>query len=156
MPFDYTDAPPPSFDLIPDTIATVSAHIRPGGVGEDGMLKRTANGEGEMLDFEFTVLDGPYKDRKFWHNLLYAGTTDGQKKSADTNLGVLKAVLDSGLGLMPNDVSAEARAARYVSVKVVRWQELHRQDRPGEGRPQQEGRRELSGQEHPRRRHHEG
>jgi hypothetical protein len=117
MPFDYTDAPPPSFDLIPDTIATVSAHIRPGGVGEDGMRKRTKVGDAEMLDFEFTVLDGPYKDRRFWHNLLIAGTTDGQKKMAASNLGVLKAILDSALALMPNDVSAEARAARTVSDK---------------------------------------
>jgi hypothetical protein len=118
MPFDYTDAPPPSFDLIPqDAVATVSIHIRAGGVGEDGMLKRSANGDCEMLDFEFTVLDGTYKGRKFWHNLLLVGTTDGQKKMAAGNLGVLKAILDSALGLMPNDVSAEARAARTVSVK---------------------------------------
>jgi hypothetical protein len=119
MPFDYTDAPPPSFDLIPDgTIATVSIHIRPGGVGEDGMLKRSANGDCEMLDLELTVIDGPYKGRKFWHNLLLVGTTDGQKKMAAGNIGVLKAILDSALGLMPNDVSAEARAARTVSVKA--------------------------------------
>jgi hypothetical protein len=118
MPFDYTDAPPPSFDLIPDgTSATVSIHIRAGNVGEEGMLKRSANGECEMLDLEFTVLDGTYKGRKFWHNLLLAGTTDGQKKMAAGNLGVLKAILDSALGLMPNDVSAEARAARTVSLK---------------------------------------
>jgi hypothetical protein len=118
MPFDYTDAPPPSFDLIPDgTVATVSIHIRPGNVGEDGMLKRSANGDCEMLDLEFTVLDGTYKGRKFWHNLLLVGTTDGQKKMAAGNLGVLKAILDSALGLMPNDTSAEARAARTVSVK---------------------------------------
>src|SRR5215470_10932870 len=117
MPFDYTDAPP-SFDLIPDGIvATVSIHIRPGGVGEDSMLKRSANGDCEMLDCEFTVLDGTYKGRKFWHNLLLVGTTDGQKKMAAGNVGVLKAILDSALGLMPNDVSAEARAARTVSVK---------------------------------------
>jgi hypothetical protein len=118
MPFDYTDVPPPSFDLIPDgTVATVSIHVRPGNVGEDGMLKRSANGDCEMLDLEFTVLDGTYKGRKFWHNLLLVGTTDGQKKMAAGNLGVLKAILDSALGLMPNDVSAEARAARTVSVK---------------------------------------
>jgi hypothetical protein len=118
MPFDYTDAPPPSFDLIPDgTVATVSIHVRPGNVGEDGMLQRSANGDCEMLDLEFTVLDGTYKGRKFWHNLLLVGTTDGQKKMAAGNLGVLKAILDSALGLMPNDVSAEARAARTVSVK---------------------------------------
>ena len=119
MPFDYTDAPPPSFDLIPDgTVATVSIHIRPGNVGEDGMLKRSANGDCEMLDCEFTVLDGTYKGRKFWHNLLLVGTTDGQKKMAAGNLGVLTAILDSALGLLPSDVSAEARAARTVSIKA--------------------------------------
>jgi hypothetical protein len=118
MPFDYTDAPPPSFDLIPDdTVATVSTHIESGGVGEDGLLKRSANGECEMLNLAFTVLDGLYKGRKFWHNLLLAGTTEGQKKMAAGNLGVLKAILDSALGLMPNDVSAEARTARTVSLK---------------------------------------
>jgi hypothetical protein len=115
MPFDYTDAPPV---LIPDgTIATVSIHIRPAGVGEDGMLKRSSNGECEMLDCEFTLLDGIYKGRKFWHNLFLAGTTDGQKKMVASHLGLLKAIIDSALGLMPNDVSAEARAARTVSIK---------------------------------------
>jgi hypothetical protein len=118
MPFDYTDAPLPSFDLIPvGTVATVSIHIRPGDVGEDGMLKRNKNGDCEMLDLELTVLDGAYKGRKFWPNLLLVGTTDGQKRMAATNLGVLKAIIDSALGLKPNDVSAEARAARTVSVK---------------------------------------
>jgi hypothetical protein len=118
MPFDFTDAPPPSFDLIPDgTVATVSIHIRAGGVGEDGMLRRNKAGDAEMLDLEFTVVDGAYKGRKFWTNVLLMGTTHGQKKMAASNLGILKAVLDSALGLMPNDVSAEARAQRTVSVK---------------------------------------
>jgi hypothetical protein len=119
MPFDYTDAPPPSFELIPDgTVATVSLHIRPGNVGEDGLLKRNKAGDAEMLDTEYTVIDGPFKGRKFWNNLLLVGTTDGQKKMAAGNLGVLKAILDSALGLKPNDVSAQARAARTVSVKT--------------------------------------
>lgn len=118
MPFDFTDAPPPTFDLIPqDTICGVSLHIRPGGVGEDGLLKRSASGECEMLDLELTVLDGPYKGRKFWDLLLVSGTTDGQKKAATSSLGTLKAILDSALGLKPNDVSAEARARRTVSLK---------------------------------------
>ena len=118
MPFDYTDAPPPSFELIPDgTVATVSMHIRAGGVGEDGMYKRSASGECEMLDLEFTVLDGTYKGRKFWTNLLTAGTTDGQKKMAAGNIGVLKAILDSALGLKPDDTSPQARAARTVNLR---------------------------------------
>ena len=45
MPFDYTDAPPPQFELIPQgTIATVAAHIRPGGAGEDGGRRRETEG----------------------------------------------------------------------------------------------------------------
>jgi hypothetical protein len=118
MPFDYTDAPPPSFELIPDdTVATVSIHVRPGGVGEDGMLKRSKDGACEMLDPEFTVLDGAHKGRKFWQNMILAGTTDGQKKMVGDSLGMLKAILDSALGLKPKDESAEARAARTVSLK---------------------------------------
>ena len=115
---DYTDAPAPQFELIPqDTIASVSIHIRAGGIGEDGLLKRSKEGDCEILDLEFTVLDGDYKGRKFWHNLLLSGTTDGQKQMADSNKGMLKAILDSALGLKPNDVSAEARARRTVSLK---------------------------------------
>jgi hypothetical protein len=118
MPVDYTDAPPPQFDLIPqDTIATVSTHIRAGGVGEDGMLKRSKAGDCEMLDLEFTILDGKYKGRKFWTYLIIVGTTEGQIKAVESSRGTLKAILDSALGLKPNDVSAEARAARTVSLK---------------------------------------
>ena len=118
MPFDYTNAPPPSFDLIPDdTVATVSIHIQSGGVGEDGMLKRSKDGACEMFAGEFTLLDGTYKSRKFWHHLILAGTTDGQKKMVGDSLGVLKAILDSALGLNPKDESDAARAARTVSLK---------------------------------------
>ena len=140
MPFDYTDAPPPSFDLIPDgTVATVSIHIRPGDVGEDGMLKRSANGDCEMLDLELTVLDGAYKGRKFWHNLLLVGTTDGQKKMAAGNLGVLKAILDSALGLMPNDVSTEARTARTVGIKAFQGMNFIAKIGEEKGGPKKDG-----------------
>jgi hypothetical protein len=118
MPFDYSDAPPPSFDLIPEgTIATVSIHIRAGGAGEEGLLKRSKDGSCEMLDSEFTILDGPYKNRRFWTYLILTGTTEGQARAAENSRGTLKAILDSALGLKPTDVSAEARAARTVSLK---------------------------------------
>ena len=79
MPFDYTNAPPPrDTELIPHgTVATVVMHIRPGGVGEDNMLKRSKDGGCEMLDTEFVVVDGPFLRRKFWENFILAGTTDG-------------------------------------------------------------------------------
>jgi hypothetical protein len=119
MPYDYTDAPPPrDMELIPQgTVATLVLHIRPGGVGEDGMLKRTKAGDAEMLDCEFTVGDGSHKGRKFWEYWILTGTTDGHAKSADINRGTLKAILDSALGLKPDDVSPQARTARTVSLK---------------------------------------
>jgi hypothetical protein len=119
MPYDYTDAPPPrDLDLIPPgTIATIAMHIRAGGVGEDGMCKRSKTGECEMLDAEFTLSDGQHKGRKFWEYWILDGETDGHKQMADANRGTLKAILDSALGLKPDDASSQARAARTVSLK---------------------------------------
>jgi hypothetical protein len=118
MPYDYSDAPAPNFDLVPHgTHATLSLHIRAGGAGEDGMLKRTKAGDAEMLDIEFIVVDGPYKGRKFWEYLILSGTTDGHAKSVDINRGTLKAIIDSAKGLKPDDIGVEARAARTVSLK---------------------------------------
>jgi hypothetical protein len=119
MPYDYTEAPPPrDFELIPHgTIATLNLHIRPGGAGEDGILKRSKDGGCEMLDCELTVVDGPHKGRKFWQNWVLAGTTDGHVQAADISRGTLKAIIDSALGIEPNDKSAQARASRTISLK---------------------------------------
>jgi hypothetical protein len=118
MPYDYTDAPPPQSELIPQgTIATVVLHIRAGSVGEDGMLKRSKDGGCEMLDCEFVVADGQHKGRKFWERWIVEGTTSGHAKSIEINRSTLKAILDSALGLKPDDISPQARAARTVSLK---------------------------------------
>jgi hypothetical protein len=119
MPYDYTDAPPPrGIELIPaGTVASLRIHIRPGGVGEDGMLKRSSKGDCEMLDVEYLVVDGQYAKRKFWENLVLDGATPSQQEMALSNRGKLKLILDSALGLKPNDISPEARAARTKSLK---------------------------------------
>ena len=119
MPYDYSDSKPPrDFEVIPaGEVVTVSLHLRHGGSGEDGVLKRSKLGDCEMLDIEFTILDGKYIGRKFWQLMVIAGTTDGHAQAADITRGMLKAIIDSAKGLMPDDISAEARAARTVSLK---------------------------------------
>src|SRR5215470_1691418 len=114
MPYDYTDAPPPrELELIPHgTIATITLHIRPGGVGEDAMLTRTKSGDAEMLILVFVVADGPYKGRKFWEYFILEGVSDGHAKSAEISRGVIKGILDSAFGLKPDDKSGQARAKR--------------------------------------------
>src|SRR6516162_9264324 len=97
MPYDYTEAPPPrDVELIPHgTIATVQMRIRPGNAGEDGLLKRSARGDCEMLDLEFVVVDGPYTRRKFWENMILAGATDGHDKADEISRGRLRTIIES-------------------------------------------------------------
>jgi hypothetical protein len=119
MSYDYSDAPPPrDTALIPHgTLATIIPHIRPGGVGEDGMLKRSKDDACEMLDLEFVVGDGPHAKRRFWDPLILAGTTDGHAKAAEISRGILRTIIESARGIKPDDMSPQARAARTVSLK---------------------------------------
>jgi hypothetical protein len=115
MPFDYSQTTDPRdyTTLIPhNTVATVQMRIRPVGVGEDGLLKRTAKGDAEMLECEFVVVDGEFAKRKFWDNLLLEGTTSGHKEMALTNRGRLKKILESARGIKPGDTS-EQNLAKY-------------------------------------------
>jgi hypothetical protein len=119
MPYDYSTAPPPrDLDLIPvGTIATVQLRIRPGGAGEDNLLKRSAKGDCEMLDLEFVILDGPYTKRKIWEYWILAGTTPGHTEAAERNRGTLRCVLESARNIHPNDMSDEARKRRRADLK---------------------------------------
>ena len=64
-----------------------------------------------MLDLEITVVEGQYARRKFWVNLVLAGTTPGQEEVANSNRGILQAdPRFRMLNLDPNDKSP--RSAR--------------------------------------------
>jgi len=101
--------------LIPDgTIVPVHATLRPGGAGEGGWLKRNRDGSCLMMDFEFTVIEGPYARRKFWTLLTVEGETEGQQKAADISRSRLRAMLESARGIDPSDESENAIAGRRV------------------------------------------
>ena len=102
-----------SFDIIPDgTIVVVQMNIRPGNVGEGGLLKRSSNGQAEGLDTEFVVVEGEYAKRKFWSFMVLNGRTDGHKEAADITNRRLRAILESVKGIKHTDVSEAAKAAR--------------------------------------------
>jgi hypothetical protein len=120
MPFDYSQtADPKDFSQpIPDgTLATVLMRIRPGGVGEGNLLKRTTSGEAEMLDCEFVLVDGEHAKRKFWDTFILEGTTDGQKEMARTNRGRLKKILESARGIKKDLPAEQARALYQADLK---------------------------------------
>jgi hypothetical protein len=141
MPYDYTDAPPPrDMEPIPHgTIATLVLHIRPGGVGEDGMLTRTKAGDAEMLVCEFTLADGTYKGRKVFEHLLLEGTTAGQVQAVEISRSKLRAILDSALGLKPDDISPQARAARTVGPKQLEGMTFIAKIGVEKGKPKNDG-----------------
>src|SRR5262249_19705855 len=97
--------------------ATLRIKIRAGGVGEDGMLTRASTGA-EMLDVEFTVVDGEFKQRRFWMNLVLQGHTDGHAKAAEISRGVLRTIIESALGIKPDDMSPQAREDRILGIKA--------------------------------------
>jgi hypothetical protein len=126
MTFDMNDAElPRGSDLIPDgSFVKVSMTLRPGGLdgegeADRGLLKaaRTPGSDVRMLDCEFTVVAGPHAKRKFWQMFTVAGgKVDEQGVSIGWKIskGVFRAMIDSALGLDPQDMSDAAKAKRVL------------------------------------------
>jgi len=70
-----------------------------------------------MLDVEYVVVDGTHARRKFWGNMVLAGTTDGHAEAVKISRGVLRTIIESARGIKSDDMSPQARAARTVSLK---------------------------------------
>jgi hypothetical protein len=119
MTIDLNDAgEQKSFDVIPDrTLAVLQLNIRPGNVGEGGLLKRSKNGAAEALDCELIVVEGPYAKRKFWDFMTLGGTTDGHATAADISRRKLRAILESARGIKPADISEAAKKARVAEYR---------------------------------------
>lgn len=126
MSFDMNDvAPQQSGDLIPDgTFTKVTMSIRKGGSDgtsevDRGLLK-PSNQPGSdvlMVDAEFTVAEGPFARRKFWQNFtVQGGKLDEQGQSIGWKISKsqFRAMIDSALGLNPEDMSDAAKAKRVL------------------------------------------
>jgi hypothetical protein len=126
MSFDMNDAEPQkSGELIPDgTFAKITMTIRPGGTDgqseiDRGLLK-ASNAPGSdvlMLDAEFTVTEGPHVRRKFWQMFTVSGgKVDEQGVSIGWKIskGSFRAMIDSALGLDPQDMSDTAKSKRIL------------------------------------------
>jgi hypothetical protein len=110
--FDFNTAPEQR-DVIPKgEIVVGQLRIRPGNAGKDGLLTRSQKGDCEGLNCEVTVVEGKYAKRKLFPWLLLDGTTSGQKDMAHSNLGTLKAIIESAHGISPKDVSETAKKTR--------------------------------------------
>lgn len=124
--FDLNNVEPiNSGELLPDgSFVKVIMAIRPGGVDGDteidrGLLK-ASNAPGSdvlSLDCEFTVIEGPFAKRKFWQLFTIAGgKLDEKGASIGWNISkrIFRAMIDSALGLDPEDMSDAAKAKRQL------------------------------------------
>jgi hypothetical protein len=123
---DMNDAEPQkSGELIPDgTFAKISMTIRPGGIDgqgdtDKGLLK-ASNSPGSdvrLLDCEFTVAEGAHARRKFWQVFTVSGgKVDEQGVSIGWKISksTFRAMIDSALGLNPEDLSDAAKQKRML------------------------------------------
>ncbi|CAM5772420.1 hypothetical protein BMIN10S_03915 [Bosea minatitlanensis] len=126
MSFDMNDAEPQkSGELIPDgTFAKITMTIRPGGTDgqseiDRGLLK-ASNAPGSdvlMVDAEFTVAEGPHVRRKFWQMFTVSGgkvDEHGVSIGWKISKGSFRAMIDSALGLDPQDMSEAAKSKRIL------------------------------------------
>ncbi len=124
--FDMNDAEPQKTgELIPDgTFAKVTMLIRPGGIdGESeidhGLLKapKDPTSDVRMLDCEFTVVEGPHAKRKFWQMFTVQGgkvDENGVSIAWKISKSTFRAMIDSALGLDPQDMSEAAKQKRIL------------------------------------------
>lgn len=126
MTFDMNDAEPQKTgDLIPDgSFARIAMTLRPGNADgqseiDKGLLK-ASNSPGSdvlMLDAEFTVIEGPHVRRKFWQMFTVSGgkvDENGVSIGWKISKSTFRAMIDSALGLDPDDMSEAAKAKRIL------------------------------------------
>ena len=103
--FDFNTAGEQRVVIPAQMICMLQMTIRRGGAGDDGWLKRAADGASEGLDCEFTVVDGPYAKRKLWQLFTLRGTTEGHAEAGRISRDTLRAILESAKGIACDDHS---------------------------------------------------
>ena len=94
--------------------------IRRGNIGIEDLLKRSAGGDAEMLDAEFTVQGGKHDKRKLWSYMILDGRTSGHAEAAKISRALLRAIFEAVHGIDPNDISP-ATVARRASATLAEF-----------------------------------
>jgi hypothetical protein len=126
MTYDMNDVQPQmTTDVIPDgTFAKITMIFKPGSIDgagpADARLLKPSNAPGsdvQQIDAEFTVAEGLFARRKFWQFFtVIGGKTDEQGVSIGWKItkSTFRSMIDSALGLDPQDMSEAAKAQRLL------------------------------------------
>lgn len=113
--FNGADEQTDPFGLIPNnTFAKVIMIIR--SDNEDALIDSKSS-DAKMLDCELTVLEGKFKNRKFWQNMVVSGGKEdknGNSIAGNITRATLRAILESSRNIKSDDASKKAVTARQV------------------------------------------
>jgi hypothetical protein len=126
MTYDMNDVQPQiATDIIPDgSFAKITMIFKPGTIDgaspADARLLKPSNSPGsdvQQIDAEFTIAEGLYARRKFWQFFtVIGGKTDEQGVSIGWKItkSAFRSMIDSALGLDPQDMSEAAKSKRLL------------------------------------------
>lgn len=126
MTYDMNDVQPQiATEIIPDgTFAKITMIFKPGTIDgaspADARLLKPSNSPGsdvQQIDAEFTVAEGLYARRKFWQFFtVIGGKVDEQGVSIGWKItkSTFRSMIDSALGLDPQDMSEGAKSKRLL------------------------------------------
>jgi hypothetical protein len=131
MPINLNDADNQDRSVTPPGPYWVKSRIKPGGAGDDGLLRLAKNMYSLMLQLDLTILDDDeWRGKKIFEYItcdlveydyndeiappLDANKMEGLKTSMRMGRSRLKAMINSAFNLMPNDDSDEAKAIRNI------------------------------------------
>jgi hypothetical protein len=132
MAINLNDADNQDRSITPPGPYWVKSRIKPGGAGDDGLLRLAKNMSSLMLVLELVILDdGEWRGKKIVEYvtcglveyddndeiappLLDVNKMEGLKTSVRMGRSRLKAIINSAFNLMPNDDSDEAKALRNI------------------------------------------
>jgi len=126
MTYDMNDVQPQiATEIIPDgTFAKITMIFKPGTIDgaspADARLLKHSNSPGsdvQQIDAEFTIAEGLYARRKFWQFFtVIGGKVDEQGVSIGWKItkSTFRSMIDSALGLDPQDMSDAAKSKRLL------------------------------------------
>lgn len=118
MTYDFSNAEPNTFEVIPDgTTAPLLIKFINGDPSDD--LHATKDGSGRFAKLEVVVTEGQYAKRKFFLQYMLASTrkgadAEGHIKAIDISRSSLRSIVEAARGFAPTDESDKAVAARKL------------------------------------------
>ena len=123
MGYDFNDAEQQGGSTISAELYWLTAKVKPGGAGDDDMLRCSKNGALEMLELELTVVGGPHAGQRFFEMLplnYVDGSCPDQAQVARYKTAVrigrskLRALVESGRLIATDDASEQAQQRRRI------------------------------------------